>query len=407
MDRGPDPYHVPPPPSPWPPMTPDGRLRIMFPASLGKPGGAERQMLLLAQHLPSNRFDVSFVLLGRRSEVSAEAERLGATVHALNAPHRAGTALPIFGALVGRKVLAYVGLCRRERYDIVDAWLYLGYGLAAVTRPFSRVPVLIAGRRSLSAFKDGFGLVERTVDLIARRQADLIVANSAAVAADVATREGIDPARIRVIRNGVELPSLPTDTQRRALRASWGVTDDAPVIGSVGTFKRGKGQARIAGVMRHIHDTSPDAWLVFVGDGPELASVQQFTREVGLDRVRFVGTVQDARTLYAGFDVLVSASEAEGLPNVVLEAAASARPVVATDAGGTSEIVVDGKTGILVPVGDDDALGLALTRLLSDPRLAERLGRGARDLAARAFGLDRFISETADLYVEMADRHGA
>lgn len=385
----------------------DGRpLRIMYPTSLS-PGGAERQTMLLAEHLSRDRFEVSFVMLLGMTEMGREAQRLGATVHALDAPRRAGLALPLYGAKVARRIASYVALCRRERFDIVDAWLYLGYGLASVTRPLSRVPVLIAGRRSLGAFKSEFGLVERAVDTIARRSADIIVANSTAVAEDTIRREGVDPARIRVIRNGVALPPLADAARRRASRALLGIADDGAVVGCVGTFKPGKGQAGVVDVIASVHQRAPGTWLVFVGDGPERRRVERSARDAGLERVRFLGTVPDARTLYDGFDVVVSASGAEGMPNVVLEAAAAGRPIVATAAGGTPEIVIDGATGLLVPIGDTDGLGRALMRILGDPDLARRLGLAAREHVSVAFGLDRYVAETSALYEEMHLRHGS
>jgi glycosyltransferase involved in cell wall biosynthesis len=378
----------------------------MYPASL-TPGGAERQMLLLTEHLPRDRFEVSFVLLGGMTDMAMEARRLGATVRALGAPRRAGLPMPIFATRVARRVASYVAICRQERYDIVDAWLYLGYALAAVTRPVSRVPILVAGRRSLSAFKSEFGPVERAADTIARRSADIIVANSQAVADDVVRREEVDPSRIRVIRNGVVLPPPADEVRREAARNVFGVTDGGPVVGCVGTFKRGKGQERVAEVMATVRRAHPDAWLVFVGDGPERASVERAAHEMGLERVRFLGAVPDARTLYDGFDVVVSASDAEGLPNVLLEAAASGRPIVATDAGGTPEIVIDGETGLLVSVGDSDGLERGLVRVLEDGALARRLGGAAREHAAKTFGLERFVAETAALYEELDRRHGS
>ena len=200
-------------------MINDRRLRVMYPAAL-TPGGAERQQLLLTEYLSRDRFDVTFVVLGGMTDIAVEAQRLGATVLALGIPHRAGLPAPVFAAKVARRVASYVSLCRHERYHIVDAWLYHAYGLAAVTHPLSRVPVLIAGRRSLSAFKAQFGLAARTVDLIARRSADIIVANSQAVADDVAQREGVDVERIRIIRNGVVLPPPADEARRRAARVA-------------------------------------------------------------------------------------------------------------------------------------------------------------------------------------------
>ena len=382
-------------------------LRILYPASL-LPGGAERQMLLLAGRLPRDQFAVSFVLLGGDTPLADEARTSGARTHVLDAPRRAGLAMPLFAARVGARVGRYVQLCRRERYDIVDAWLYLGYGLAGVTKPVTRVPVMISGRRSLSAFKARFGPVERAVDALARHASDAFVANSFAVAEDVSRREGIPRQRIRVIHNGVEMPALVGATERAAVRTTWGVPAESPVIGVVGTFKPGKGQDRIVRAMPGVLAAVPDARLVLIGDGPLRAEVTMLARTLGLEaRVVDVGQVPDARPLYAAMDVVASASEAEGLPNVVLEAAAAARGIVATDAGGTREIVSDGESGYLVPVHDDAALGRALVRILERPLERARLGAAAQAHAAATFGMDRFVRETAELYESMASRAGS
>ena len=377
-------------------------LRILYPASL-LPGGAERQMLLLTAGLPRDRFDITFVLLGGDTPLAVEAREKGAHVHALGAPRRAGMPMPLFGARVGARVVDYVRLCRRERFDIVDAWLYLGYGLAAITDPVTRIPVMISGRRSLSGFKDRFGRIERAIDALARRTSDAFVANSHAVAEDVARREGIPRDRIRVIHNGVELPPPLDERERVAIRAGWGVPADALVVGVVGTFKPGKGQDRAVRAMPGVLDSVPEARLVLVGDGPSRADVAALVTGLGLGpRVVMTGQVPDARTLYGAFDLVASASDAEGLPNAVLEAAAAARAIVATDAGGTREIVTDGETGILLPVADDAALGRALVRLLREPDERVRLGDAARRHAGAAFGVDRLVRETAQLYETLA-----
>ena len=377
-------------------------LRVLFPASLW-PGGAERQMLLLTANLPRERFEVTFVLLGGETPLAEDARTAGARVHALGAPRRAGVSMPVFGARVGARTVDYIRFCRRERFDIVDAWLFLGYGLAAITDPLTRIPVMISGRRSLSGFKAGFGPVERAIDALARRTTDAFVANSHAVADDVAAREGIARHRIRVIHNGVELPALLDEGRRHEIRAAWRIPPEAPVIGVVGTFKEGKGQARVVGMLPGILDAVPDARLVLLGDGPLRTGIEHQVSSLGLEtRVVITGQVADARPLYGAFDVVASASDAEGLPNAVLEAAAAGVAVAATDAGGTREVVLDGDTGLLVPVGDEQALGRALVRLLERPDERARLGAAARAHAAREFGVDRFVAETSALYEALA-----
>lgn len=368
-------------------------------------GGAERQMILLAEHLPRDRFEVNFVLLGGWTTNADLAVAAGANVRALGASNRRSTPMPIFAAKVAGRTLEYIRIGRRERYDIVDAWLYLSYGLAAVTRSFTRVPILITGRRSLSGFKESFGPVERAIDAIARRRADAIVANSDAVADDVSIRERVARSSIRVIRNGVRIPEPLPDEERVAIRRAWGAGPDDIVIGCVGSMKRGKGQDRVVELLPELLRKVPTARLVLVGGGPLLLAIEARVAALGVtNRVVLMGDVPDARPLYGAFDILVSASDAEGLPNAVLEAAAVGIGIVATDAGGTGEIVTDDVHGLVVPVNDEDRLRSAVIRLAQDPALRRRLGASARERAAAAFSIDRFVGETAALYEEMAAR---
>lgn len=364
-------------------------------------------MLLLAERLPRDRFDISFLMLGGWTPNAQLAVAAGAHVFALGASDSGTTARPLLALKVARRTLAYARINRRERFDIVDAWLYQGYGIAAVTRPFTRVPVLISGRVSLSKFKERFGALERAVDTIARRSSDLIFANSEAVADDVALREGVDRASIRIIRNGVLIPDRVEEGERQAIRAGWGFSPDELVIGYVGSMRPGKGQERIVATMPHLLAQVPGSRLVLVGGGPLRPNIERQIAALGLgDRIHLTGDVLDARPLFGGLDIFTSASEAEGLPNSVLEAAAAGIGIVATAAGGTVEIVEDGHTGILIPVGDDDGLRAGLIRLAMDPVMRARLGSAAQEHAAAAFGIDRFIRETADLYEEMARRRG-
>jgi glycosyltransferase involved in cell wall biosynthesis len=370
-------------------------------------GGAERQMILLAERLPRDRFDVSFILFGGWTPNADLAEAAGAHVHTLGARGRRTTPALVLAARTTGWVAEYIRICRRERFDIVDAWLFQGYGIAALTRPLARPKVLISGRVSLSKFKESFGPMERAVDALARRWSDQIFANAEAVADDVARREGIDRSKIRVIRNGVLIPDPLPAAERAAMRAAWGAGPDDVVVGYVGSMRPGKGHDRIVAAMPSVLEHAPRVRLVFVGGGPERPAIERQIEVLGIgDRITLTGDVVDARPLFAGLDLFVSASEAEGLPNSVLEAAAAGVGIVATAAGGTVEIVEDGRTGLVVPVGDDEALRTALIRLVDDPSLRASLGAAARDHAATTFGIDRFVRETAEFYEEMAARRG-
>ena len=151
------------------------RLRVAFVVASLDIGGSEQQLLSLAERLPRDRFAVEFVLLLRRGRLVERAERAGAHIHV----HGFSRSL----IQSARESWRFVRTMRRGHYDIVDAWLFHGYAITSLTRPVTRIPVLIAGRRSLSHHKHGFGRVERMLDRIARRSVDAIVANSDAVRA--------------------------------------------------------------------------------------------------------------------------------------------------------------------------------------------------------------------------------
>lgn len=383
-------------------MSRDRPLRVAFFTGSLDVGGSERQMVALAERLPRDRFAVEFVLLTHRGSLADEAQAAGAKVRVLGLGHRRDG----FGQV--RRAIAFALLARSLRaghYDILDAWHFYAYAIAAVTRPLSRVPVLVGGRRCMSVFKEGLNPIYRFADAVARRSADAIIANSGAVRSDVIAHERLDPARIRVIRNGVDLPPPMSPTERSAHRTAWGFGDPDIVVGCVANYKPLKGLESLLRAAALLRPVVPGLRLVLVGEGSLRRLLEQMVADLGLvGTVRLHGREADARSLYGAFDIVVLASESEGLPNVLLEAAAAGRPIAATAAGGTVDVVIDGETGLLVPVRDDEALARALLRLASDPALRERLGLAARQRAATVFGMDRFVEETAALYEELAAR---
>ena len=128
---------------------------------------------------------------------------------------------------------------------------------------------------------------------------------------------------------------------------------------------------------------------------------------LGLEgRVRLHGTELDPRPMYCAFDLVAQSSMSEGLPNVLLEAASAGRPVVATAAGGSGEIVIDGETGLLVPTEDLHALVAALRHAIEDPDLRRRIGAAARAHVDERFGMARYVREWGDLYEELAESRG-
>ena len=143
----------------------------------------------------------------------------------------------------------------------------------------------------------------------------------------------------------------------------------------------------------------PDTRLVIAGDGALRKKLAELATELGVaDRVIFTGLISSAevRHYMRHADAFVLNSTYEGLPHVVLEAMAAGTPVIATNAGGTGEVVENDATGLLIPIGDDDALEAAIRRLWSEPELARRLTAAATARLAAHFDFDAMVESTAD-----------
>jgi glycosyltransferase involved in cell wall biosynthesis len=178
---------------------------------------------------------------------------------------------------------------------------------------------------------------------------------------------GIEDGRIKVVYNSIDFPpdSLPEKPDR-----------PAPLLVTVGRLARHKRVDAILRVTRDLQREFPGLRLSVVGDGPERGYLEELTDRLELgDRVMFHGRTAHDRTmeLIAEADVFILNSVYEGLPHVALEAMACRTPVVATDIPGTSEAVLNGETGLLVPPDDDAALQEGVTRLLRDGTLREAL----------------------------------
>jgi glycosyltransferase involved in cell wall biosynthesis len=177
--------------------------------------------------------------------------------------------------------------------------------------------------------------------------------------------------------------------------------DPAPTVVTVCRLVPWKG---VDGLIR-VTASLPGVRLVVVGDGPLRGALGALAEELGVaGRVRFAGTLsaREVRRELRRADVFVLNSSYEGLPHVVLEAMSERTPVVATDAGGTGELVRHGETGLLVPVGDDAALRGAIQRLLGDPGLREALGEGALRRLRAEFSLAAMVETTERILRESA-----
>lgn len=220
---------------------------------------------------------------------------------------------------------------------------------------------------------------------------------------DVLVRGGVQPERVDVIPNGIEVLPLPAD--RGAHRAALGLSPDEMAVVSAGHFSAEKNHRLLLEAWADAAPRHPSARLRLAGEGPLEESLRAQVRDRDLPRVTFEGYREDLPALLRAADLYVSPSDSEGQGLSVMEALAAGLPVAATRAGGVADLVSDGETGILVPVGDAGALASALDALLGDAERRARLGRAGRARAERDFDLDRMASAYRDFYLRALVSH--
>jgi sugar transferase (PEP-CTERM/EpsH1 system associated) len=220
-----------------------------------------------------------------------------------------------------------------------------------------------------------------------------------------ARQAGISRGRVRVLRNGVDTERFAFRREFRvAVRAQLGISSSSVVIGSVGRMVAIKDYPLTLECVSQLIQRGHDVHVLLVGTGSELAALQQrVCKSPELNRrVHFCGFSDRIPEMLSAMDIFVQASRGEGMSNTLLEAMATGLPLVASDVGGNSEVIVNRETGYLFPPGDRAALVHYLDVLIGSAELRCRLGRAGRQRALKEFNVDRMLDEYRELYRELA-----
>lgn len=203
--------------------------------------------------------------------------------------------------------------------------------------------------------------------------------------------------------------AVPPD-RRLALRRQLGLRPDVPVVLMAGRMIRHKGVFEFVEAVRQVRRICLDAVFLLVGPSdegnPARVSMKKLWAWEAAGLVKYLGVRDNLRDLLAIADVVVLPSYREGLPRVLVEGAAMARPLVATDVPGCREVVKNGVNGFLVPPRDPVALAEVIVRLLKDSDLRGRFGAASRHLAEEQFSDQRVVTEILRLYAELLDMKG-
>ena len=224
------------------------------------------------------------------------------------------------------------------------------------------------------------------------------IAISQAVGRSLLDRGEAPPGGITVVPNGLSCGAVDS-AEAASLRREFGVPEAAPLIVCVARLEPEKGLRTLLQALAELLTSRPDVRALVVGDGSQRQALQEAAGELGIaDAVRFTGFRDDARAAIAASDVFVLPSPAEPFGLVLLEAMALGRAVVAVNAGGPQEIVVDGETGRLVPANDPQALADTLAGLIARPAERLRMGRAGRGRYQACYTTRQMAERTLAVY---------
>jgi glycosyltransferase involved in cell wall biosynthesis len=360
-------------------------LRVLHVIEAMQQGGAES---LILEHVRHAGPDVTPLVcaLNRGGPAFDAARRLGA-----------GTFMLAKGGSHGSGVARLVRLIRAERVTVVNGHNPTGGLYAAVAGSLAGVPLIVRTEHSIHYrgrhSRLYTGVIEPSVTAVTGR----VICVCEAVRVSHARRLAWAAARFVTVQNGVS--DAPHVRPREALRSQFGFAPGERVALTVGSLTRQKAQHVLIDAFARVAGAVPGARLVLVGEGPLRGMLEERARRSGFgDRIRFLGSRDDASALIEAADVFVLSSEREGLPVTLLEAMCAGRPAVATDVGGNREAVAHGETGLVVPPHDPESLGEAMRALLSDPGRAGTLGVAARARWASRFTAERMVADTETVY---------
>jgi glycosyltransferase involved in cell wall biosynthesis len=361
------------------------KIRVVHLVSTLNIGGLEKVVFDLVRCSDKEAFDVRVLCVGEVGALGPDFERLGVPVEGL---HLIGQGTIRTGWRLARRL-------KQLQIDVLHTHNPTPHAVGAIARQLASIPVLVHTKHG----QNYPGKWQKVlVNRVASWFSDRVVPVSRNAATISETVEGVSRRKISVIHNGIDVAEFASvDTLNlNPLQAI-----------HVARLSRPKDFDTLLKATRLVARQEPSFELQLVGDGPERQNVERLCDELNLrDNVKMLGFRSDVRALLQSSGLAILSTMREGLSITLLEAMASALPVVATNVGGNPELVEDGKTGLLVPPQSPEAMARAMLKIIQTPGLAEELGRGGRRRVEEEFNLRTVVRTYESLYRELLAKRG-
>jgi len=279
-----------------------------------------------------------------------------------------------------------------RQFDILHSYLFHANIIGRVCGRIAGIPIIISSIRVCEKKK----LYHLWMDRITSWMVNLEICVSKEVKNFTIEKAGIPEHKLEIVENGIPDSFLDAVTSYRNKKAH------SFVVGTVARLSKQKGIEYLLYAAKRVIKQFSDITFFIAGKGPLASQLKELSIKLGIsDKVKFLGFRNDIPELLSVIDIFVLPSLWEGMPNVVLEAMAAGKPVIATDTGGSKDLIDSNINGVLVEPGNSEALAEAILKLLGNPAQRQRLGESARKTVKERFPIDKMVSKTEQIYTQL------
>jgi glycosyltransferase involved in cell wall biosynthesis len=365
---------------------------------IGLRGGGERLARDIVSRLDPHRFERT-LCVSRWSEAQADDPATGKILSGLRDSGVRFIGLPRRSAVDLAAWRPLLSLLRRERIDVLHSHMFGSNVWAAILGPLAGTPVVIAHEHTWSF--EGQRLRKLLDRRLIARNVDAMLAVSREDRRRMIEIEGIDPAKLIFVPNGIPTPAARSDAD---VRSELGIDPAAPVVGTVCALRPQKALEVLVDAAVPLSQRFPGLQVLIVGSGSEAELLERRIEELALaGTVRLVGHRSDIPDVLQAFDVAVCCSDFEGTPLSILEYMEAGLPVVATRVGGVPDLIAPGEQGLLVEPRDPAGLASAVAGILDDPARAAAMGAAGRARRRAEFDISVTVGEIERIYTGLAD----
>ena len=313
-----------------------------------------------------------------------------------------------------KAILQLFSIMKKRSIDIVHSQGGRADFFTRVAAKLAGVPIIVS---TIAMPVEGFDVnplrksVYAAFDRFSERFVDKFIVVSKALEHALIEKHRINKEKVVLVPNGIEVEEYRPEERGvehgaggkgHGVREEFGLGNKIPLVGAIGRLVWQKGFEYLIKAIPSVAEKFPEAKILIVGEGELEAKLKAESEKLKVrDKIIFTGFRQDIKEILSAIDILAMPSLLEGMPFVILEAMAMAKPIVATDIESITEILDNGKTGILVPPKDPDALSRAIISLLTDGDKARQMGFEARMTVEEKFRVEVIVDRVEKVYQEL------